>query len=200
MKATNLPTMPPDISRSASDTDKLVVLTRLLAAYPCRAPSDFRLMKPAYMQALEGVSQWALFEAERRINQNALGHAFMPSPAELRGVIDGVMEPFLEHQRRAAEESRRYAWPEKPTVIHDEAARARILEGFRQLRAKYPASPRTRPPPKPPPEIPDYSQERIAVSDALRRTLKAKESVTAHKSNQQKSKESRNHGSATNSG
>lgn len=177
-----LPTTQPNVSRLASDTDKLTVLTRLLAAYPNRAPSDFRLIKPAYLQALEGISQWALFEAERRINQNALGHAFMPSPAELRGEIDRVMEPFRERERRAAEEERRYAWEEGPAVRHDEASRARILEGFRKLRERYPGLTRTRPPPKPRQQIPDYSQERIEITDALRRTLNGKGAVNIKQS------------------
>jgi len=137
-------------------------------------------MKPAYMQALEGASQWALFEAERRINQNALGHAFMPSPSELRGEIDRVMKPILERQRRAAEEARRYAWPEDGSPRLDEAARARMRERFRQhcrwREANLPDSSRAKPqPPRPPRQIPDYSQERIEITDALRRTLKAKQ-------------------------
>ncbi len=168
-----------DISRQATDAEKLTVLTRFLAVYPCRAPTDFRLMKPAYMQALEGVSQWALFEAERRINQNALGHAFMPSPAELRGVIDRVMKPVLERERRAAEEARRYAWPEDETPPPDEAARARMRQRYRQhcrwREANNPDTPRAKPtPPRPPRRIPDFSEERIEISDALRRKLKAK--------------------------
>ncbi|RVP07343.1 hypothetical protein CN083_15745 [Sinorhizobium meliloti] len=180
MTATNLPTKAPDISRLASDTDKLGVLTRLLAAYPSRTPKDFRLVKPAYLQALESVSQWALFEAERRINQNALGHGFMPSPSELRGEIDRVMKPILERRRRAAEEARRYAWPEDESPRPDEAARARMRERLRQVcrwrEANPPDSPRAKPqPPRPPRQIPDYSQERIEITDALRRTLKAKE-------------------------
>ncbi len=96
MTASNLPAAQPDICRTATDSEKLTVLTRLFAAYPCRTPSDFRLVRPAYMQALEGVCQWALFAAERRINQNCLGHAFMPSPSELRAEIDRVMEPFRD--------------------------------------------------------------------------------------------------------
>jgi hypothetical protein len=159
----------PDIYRPASDTEKLTVLTRLLAAYPCRTPSDFRLVKPAYMQALEGVGQWALFTAERAINQNALHHPYMPSPSEMRGQIDRAMEPFRERERRAQAEARRYAWPERLGVAQDEATRARIREGFRQLRANYPAPPGPRPPPRPPP---DFSQEPVEISDALRRTLK----------------------------
>ncbi|QFI65231.1 hypothetical protein EKH55_0357 [Sinorhizobium alkalisoli] len=123
--------------------------------------------------ALEGVSRWALFTAEKQINQGSLGHGFMPSPSELRREIDRVMQPFRERERRAAEERRRYGWPEEPAVIHDEASRERILKGFRQLRANHPVSQKT-PPPPPAPKIPDYSRERIEISAALRRTLRAK--------------------------
>lgn len=176
----------PDTSRAATDTEKLTVLTRLLAVYPCRAPSDFRLMRHSYLQAMEGVCQWGLFEAELRINQNALGHGFMPSPAELRGVIDRVMKPVLERERRAAEERRRYAWPEDKTPPPDEAARARMRERYRQIcrlrEANTPDTPRAEPPPppRPPRQVADYSQERIEITDALRRKLKVKGSFAAH--------------------
>ncbi|WP_370050545.1 hypothetical protein [Sinorhizobium fredii] len=155
----------------------MTVLTRLFAAYPCRAPSDFRLVKPAYMQAMEGVCQWALFEAEKRINQGSLAHSFMPAPSELRREINRVMEPF----RRAAAEARRYRWPEDSSPPPDEAAQARMRERYRQFcrwrEANNPDSPRAEPPPsRPPRQVPDYSHERIEISAALRRTLKAKES------------------------
>ncbi len=127
------------------------------------------------MQALEGVSQWALFEAERRINQNSLGHAFMPSPSELRGEIDRVMEPLLERERRAAEERRRYACAEGARVIHDEASRARVIKLYHDWRAGPNGPSGTRPPPRPPPQVPDYSQEPVEISDALRRMLKAED-------------------------
>ncbi|TBD22977.1 hypothetical protein [Rhizobium ruizarguesonis] len=174
-----LPMAQPDISCPATDTEKLTVLTRLLAAYPGRTPSDFRLVRPAYMQALEGVNQWALFEAERRINQNALGHGFMPSPSELRGQINRVMEPILERERRAAIEARRYRWPEDKSPPPDEAARARIAECNRKFQCWHEANradfPRAQhPPPRPPKQISDYSHEPVEITDALRRTLKEK--------------------------
>ncbi|WP_106795301.1 hypothetical protein [Rhizobium sp. H4] len=136
MTASNLPASRPDISRAASDTEKLVVLTRLLAAYPCRMPSDFRLVRPAYMQGLEGVGKWALFEAERRINQNALGHPFMPTPAELRREIDRAMEPFRERERRAAEEKRRYKWDEdgKPRALPAPKGDPEAIAKWRAMR------------------------------------------------------------------
>ncbi|TBB88091.1 hypothetical protein [Rhizobium ruizarguesonis] len=137
MTGSNLPAAQPDISRAASDTEKLVVLTRLFAVYPCRAPSDFRLVRPAYMQALEAVGQWALFEAERRINQNALGHPFMATPAELRREIDRVMEPFRERERRAAEDERRYRWAEddKPRALAAPQGDPEAVANWRVRRA-----------------------------------------------------------------
>ncbi|RWX27246.1 hypothetical protein EHH54_33860 [Rhizobium leguminosarum] len=131
-----LPAVCPDITRAATDTEKLTVLTRLLAAYPCRMPSDFRLVRPAYMQALEGVGKWALFEAELRINQNALGHPFMPTPAELRREIDRAMEPFRERERRAAEEERRYRWVEddKPRALPAPTGDPKAIAKWRSRR------------------------------------------------------------------
>jgi len=89
------------------------------------------------MQALEGVGKWALFEAERRINQNALGHPFMPTPAELRREIDRVMEPFRERQRRAAEEERRYRWPEdnKPRALPAPKGNPEVIARWRARRS-----------------------------------------------------------------
>ncbi|MBB2709762.1 hypothetical protein N2597_07540 [Rhizobium sophoriradicis] len=76
-------------------------------------------MRRAYLLALEGVGQWALFEAERRINQNSLGHPYMPSPAELRGEIDRVMAPHVAARRREAEAAHRYKWADddKPRAL-----------------------------------------------------------------------------------
>ncbi|WP_327209665.1 hypothetical protein [Rhizobium leguminosarum] len=130
------PAVRPDISRAATDTEKLTVLTRLLAVYPCRAPSDFRLVRPAYMQALEGVGKWALFEAERRINQNSLNHPFMASPSELRGEIDRVMKPFRDRERRAAEEKRRYRWEEdeKPRALPAPTGDPNAIGKWRAMR------------------------------------------------------------------
>lgn len=169
------------------------MLSSLLAAYPCRVPSDFGLVRRAYMQALEGVCQWALFEAERRINQGSLRHGFMPSPSELRGEINQVMEPI----RRAAEETRRYNWPEERSPQPDEAARARMRERYRQLcrwrEANIPDSPRANPsPPRPPRQIPDYSEEPVEITAALRRTLEANESFAAPQiENEQSQRQSR---------
>ncbi|MBB4194883.1 hypothetical protein [Rhizobium aethiopicum] len=87
--------------------------------------------------ALENVSQWGLFEAERRINQGALSHGFLPSPSELRREIDRVMEPFRERERRAAEEKRRYLWAEddKPRALPAPAGDPEAVAKWRARRA-----------------------------------------------------------------
>ncbi|CAN7518564.1 hypothetical protein LJR235_003564 [Pararhizobium sp. LjRoot235] len=170
---TNPPKIGPDVSRAASEAQKLAVLACLFAAYPSRAPNDFTLVRRAYLMSLEGTTEWGLFEAERAIYQGSLGHPYMPTPSELRREIDRLTKPHLERQRRAQMEQRRYAWPEELGAPHDDAARARIAEGFRKLRANFPAPARTQPLPRPPP---DYSQERVEVSDALRQTLREKQS------------------------
>ncbi|MGR9158571.1 hypothetical protein [Rhizobium leguminosarum] len=192
------PAVRPDLSRAATDTEKLTVLTRLLAVYPCRAPSDFRLVRPAYMQALEGVGKWALFEAERRINQNALGHPFMPTPAELRREIDHVMKPFRERERRAAEEKRRYEWDEdgKPRALPAPKGNPVAVANWRARRdaekeeaaVKAASAPFDRALFADKEErmnrtaadaVSDFiSRQDRRHSDALRRSLKAKETVT----------------------
>jgi hypothetical protein len=77
-----------------------------------------QLLLGAYEVALEGVSRWALAQATREILQGSLGHAFLPSPPELRREVDRVMAPHLAARRREAEEARRYTWEDdKPRAL-----------------------------------------------------------------------------------
>lgn len=61
------------------------------------------------ISALKGVSAFALSEAVDRIMQNALGHKWMPLPAELRQQCDIVMRSTREADWRAREMRRAYA-------------------------------------------------------------------------------------------
>lgn len=69
-----------------------------LAALPSRATSSAGLDKAAYYLALDGVTRYGLAEAVKSIMKNGLGHAFFPSPPELRGQCDKAME-FHERER-----------------------------------------------------------------------------------------------------
>lgn len=56
--------------------------------------------KAAYYLALDGVTRYGLAEAVKSIMKNGLGHAFFPSPPELRGQCDKAMEyPERERER-----------------------------------------------------------------------------------------------------
>ena len=53
-----------------------------------------------YYVALEGVSRFAIQTASKAIMRGALGHAFFPSPPELRMQCDEVMKPIREAHAR----------------------------------------------------------------------------------------------------
>ncbi|MBV2144220.1 hypothetical protein KUG47_12020 [Falsochrobactrum sp. TDYN1] len=56
--------------------------------------------------ALEGVTRHGLQTATKRILQGSLGHAFLPSPPELRQECERVMKPILEARVRDNQERR----------------------------------------------------------------------------------------------
>ncbi|MBX4966159.1 hypothetical protein [Rhizobium binae] len=96
----------------ATPADRVDALRVLVNALPGRQPVDMQLLLGAYEVALEGVSRWGLAQATREILQGSLGHAFLPSPPELRREVNRVMGPHEAARRRAAEAERLYRWPE----------------------------------------------------------------------------------------
>jgi hypothetical protein len=84
----------------------------------------------SYFLALEGVTKYGLSTAVKAILQNALGHAFFPSPPELRGQCDKAMQPHKEARERAYRRDRdKYPCEgrrERP-LTDDERARAAAL-------------------------------------------------------------------------
>ncbi len=74
-----------------------------LAALPSRETSAGQISNAAYLIALDGVTRYGLHEAVKAILKNALGHAFFPSPPEIRGQCDAAMD----WHERAAERIRR---------------------------------------------------------------------------------------------
>jgi hypothetical protein len=87
------------------------------------------LLKATYMIALDGVTRYSLEKATKLILQGSLGHAFMPSPPELRQQCDRIMQPHQDYLRGVEERSKRYIWPEKslaPEDIPDAEAKARV--------------------------------------------------------------------------
>lgn len=92
-----LPAHQIDVWKPASQEDQIKALI-LLGALPARAADDVSVDKAAYYLALEGVTRYGLSEAVKAILQGKLGHAFFPSPPELRLQCDAAME---WHEREA---------------------------------------------------------------------------------------------------
>lgn len=86
-----------DVWKLATEGEQIQSLS-LLAGLPAREADDVRVDKPAYYIALRGVTSYGLREAVKSILQGGLGHAFFPSPAELRLECDRHMKSF-ERQR-----------------------------------------------------------------------------------------------------
>lgn len=72
----------------------------LLSSLPSRASADDQVNIAGFYMALEGVTRHGLQTATKQIMQGSLGHAFLPSPPELRQECDKVMKPILEARAR----------------------------------------------------------------------------------------------------
>lgn len=103
----------------------------VLATLPSRRVSSEGLDRDAYYLALDGVTRYGLTTAVKAIMQNALGHAFFPSPPELRGEIDKAME-WHERQRqkelrikRENEEFERQSGVHRPPLTDEQRERQR---------------------------------------------------------------------------
>lgn len=89
--------------------------------------------KGAYYVALEGVTRYGLAEAVRSILRGALGHAFFPSPPELRIQCDKAMGHHHDSLARAhhASKLRSQIVPERILPTPEEKARvSKIYEEF----------------------------------------------------------------------
>ncbi|MBC8718800.1 hypothetical protein [Ochrobactrum sp. Marseille-Q0166] len=78
----------------------------LLSSLPSRASADDQVNIAGFYMALEGVTRHGLQTATKQIMQGSLGHAFLPSPPELRQECDKVMKPILEARARDSYERR----------------------------------------------------------------------------------------------
>lgn len=96
----NLPATATDVWTPATDEDKLKAIAAL-SSLPSRLPQSLDLAEASYFVALDGVTKYGLAEAVKAILQNALGHAFFPSPPELRGQCDKAMEPHRQAREEA---------------------------------------------------------------------------------------------------
>lgn len=94
-----------DVWAPASQEDMIKALISL-GALPARETVNQQIEKASYYLALEGVTRYGLSEAVRAILQGKLGHAFFPSPPELRQQCDKAMEGHRWHRERERRETR----------------------------------------------------------------------------------------------
>lgn len=87
--------------------------------------------------ALDGVTRHGLSEAVKAILKGALGHAFLPSPPELRMQCDKAMEwhraereNIRRRERENAEFNRQHGGPWKPPTIQEKERAARVYAEF----------------------------------------------------------------------
>lgn len=104
----NLPTNPTDTSRKATQTDMIAALATL-STLPSRAVGEENenLTQAQYIDALEGVTFYALSRAVKDVRRGALRHGFFPSPPELRILcdrIDGEVRRARAMERHIAEQ------------------------------------------------------------------------------------------------
>ena len=119
-----LPAHQTDVWSPASQQDKIKALV-LLAGMPAREAGDTQVDKAAYYLALENVTRYGLAEAVKAILQGQLGHAFFPSPPELRMQCDRAMEHHKQMRERIARQERIASerLPDIPPRTADEIAR-----------------------------------------------------------------------------
>lgn len=137
-----LPTHHQDVWKPATDTDKLKALA-LLGGLPSVQTSSADRDEASFHIALEGVTQHGLFEAVKAVLQGKLGHAFFPSPPELRMLCDKMMEHHEAMRERIArqERIRRETPPEMPPLTPEQQARReQIMANFRANRDRQKAA------------------------------------------------------------
>jgi len=134
----NLPTQTQDVWTLATDGDKLKALA-LLGDLPSRQTSSAELQQATFFVALEGVTRYGLNEAVKAILQNALGHAFFPSPPELRGQVDKAMKWHEDELRRIRHQERIAAERIPPRVEPTPEQKARVAKAHQEFHASLDA-------------------------------------------------------------
>ena len=100
--------------------------------------------RAAYYVALDGVTRYALAEAVKAILRGSLGHAFLPSPPELRIACDKAMEhhawerQHIARREQVERERREHAVhePSPESKARVAAAYARFCERYGKTKAE----------------------------------------------------------------
>lgn len=116
-----------------------------LSGLPSRATTAGELDNAAFMMALEGVTRYGLSEAVKAILRGSLGHAFLPSPPELRIECDKAMEHHVFMRERIARqeqmerERKEHAWkgdPSPEAKARVAAIYAKFCEGYEKTKTE----------------------------------------------------------------
>ncbi len=108
-----------------------------LSSLPKRQTVDPSTEFDAYCVALDRVRNIDLGEAVRSVLQGGCGHAFFPSPPELRLRCNAVMESrldVLQRERRAQCEREQRA--SMPMIIHSAEERRRVADLYRDYLSR----------------------------------------------------------------
>jgi hypothetical protein len=121
-----LPTIQQDVWKPADQDDWRRALA-LLDRLPSRATSSAEFDQQVYFIALEGTTQYGLFEAVKAVLQGGLGHAFFPSPPELRIQCNEAIKHHVSMRDRVArqEQLRRERPPEVAPLTEEAKERQR---------------------------------------------------------------------------
>lgn len=139
-----LPTIQQDVWTLADEDDWRRALA-LLERLPSRATFSAEFDQQVYFIALHGTTQHGLFEAVKFILRGALGHAFFPSPPELRQQHDKCMEPFererdrIAHREQMERERREFgpvAEPSPEAKARVSAIYAEFCKGYEKAAAE----------------------------------------------------------------
>lgn len=108
-----------------------------LSGLPSRETTAGELDNAAYMIALDGVTRHGLSEAVRFILRGALGHAFLPSPPELRLQCDKAMDWHVKEQERILRQERMSSERVPPRKDPTPAQRARVAAAYAEFCKDY---------------------------------------------------------------
>lgn len=132
-----LPTIHQDVWIRATEDDWRKALA-LLDRLPSRATSSAAFDQRVYFLALDGTTRFGVEKATVAILQNALGHAFFPSPPELRGQCDKAMEPH-EHERERIWQREKSKFPKDSWEPQQQTpeGRARVARAYAEFCKSY---------------------------------------------------------------
>jgi len=126
--------------RRASEQDILAALCAM-EGLPRRALDDAEMALAGYLVALEGVAAADLAEAVRRVLRGELGHAFLPSPPELRIVVDRARRDAEAPRLKLAATARlREQLADRRRTEPDAETKARVAARYAQFCATWPGA------------------------------------------------------------